>query len=267
MIRELTLEDIAGLNQLYPLDWNADYEQFLTTYFKEDFFYAFVLVLGQKIIGTGNLFINDQTGWLANIIVDPTYRNQGLGYKITNHLVQFLKAKGCHTQLLIATNLGVPIYEKLGFRKVSEYICFESDRNTNQTPSKAIRKLKLTDLNLVYGLDQAANDEKRRFFINKYYNSGFGYFDEKNSLLGFYLPDFGKGLIIANSESAGKELLSFKHLKKGKKTLLPLENEAGIAHLQKLNLSSGTNLYRMVLGNDNHWNPRMIYSYGTGYRG
>jgi hypothetical protein len=41
-------------------------------------------------------------------------------------------------------------------------------------------------------------------------NTGFKYKD--GIIKGFYLPDFGKGLIIASSENAGLELLKFKQI-------------------------------------------------------
>jgi GNAT superfamily N-acetyltransferase len=267
MIREIKESDIEGLNNLPPEYWKFDYETLLQEFINDDFFYAFVQVLDNKIVGTGNIFIKGKIGWLANIIVDKNYRGKGLGYKITKFLVDFLNKKECDTQLLIATKLGEAVYRKVGFRKLTEYQCFDSEVEIDYNYPSSIRELKESDSKNVYKLDQDANGENRRHLIDKYYENGLGYFNNDNKLLGFYLPRFGKGLVLSRDEQAGTELLKLKHSKKGKRTLLPIENENGINLLMNSGLKKGDKCSRMILGKENKWNPKYIYSYGSGYCG
>jgi GNAT superfamily N-acetyltransferase len=267
MIRTLNESDINGLNRLPPIDWDFEYEGFLKDFLNEDFLYAFILLHEEKIVGTGNVFLKGKIGWLANIMVDLNYRGQGFGSEITQFLIDFLKDKKCETQLLIATKLGEPIYKKHGFKKMTEYHCFNSVTDSHYVFSDSIRALTKSDLESVYKLDNEANGEDRVHLIDKYYGNGLGYFNNDNELLGFYLPDFTRGLVVARDPQAGIELLKLKHSKKGKRTMLPIENHNGVNWLVKQSFQKGDSSSRMILGNENNWNPKYIYSYGSGFCG
>lgn len=266
MIRNLEFNDIQGINQITPTDWSFDYENFLKSFLSESFFHAFEMIHNGEIVGTGNVLIKGKTGWLGNIIVDSAHRGKGFGYKITQYLVDFLEKKSCQTQLLIATELGEAVYTKIGFRKTSEYLCFDSTQEIKVEKSSSVRPLTLDDKPSVYSLDRFANRECRIHLLDKFYSNGLGYFKE-NELIGFYLPEFGRGLVIAQSEESGIELLKIKHSEKGKRTIVPKDNLSSIQYLENLNLKKGENASRMVLGLDSKWNPRNIYSYGSGYCG
>ena len=267
MIRELKKSNISGLNSLPPIDWKFDYEDFLNDFVGEDYFRAFVMIQDKKIIGTGNVFFRDKIGWLANIIIDESLRGKGLGFKMTKFLVDYLNDKGCETQILIATELGEPVYKKIGFAKIADYQCFDTELGQDYVMSSSIRKLDCSDLEKLYHLDNLANGENRTHLIDKYYKTGFGYFNSNNDLLGFYLPDFGRGLVLSNDSKVGVELLKLKHSKKEIRTLLPIDNNAGIDFFETSGLKKGYKCSRMILGKQNNWNPKYIYSYGSGYCG
>lgn len=267
MIRALTAADIPGLNQLPPADWKADYESFLKGYFQEDFFKAFVLIHEGRIVGTGNAFIKNQLGWLANIIVLEEYRGRGLGYQMTQHLIDYIREQGCTTQLLIATSFGEPVYRKAGFQKITTYQRFDSEHALDLEPSPFVRPLTARDWDQVYALDELANGEPRRHLLKKHHGTGLGYFHSNGALLGFYLPDFGRGLVLAKDEAAGTALIQVKHAQKGTRTYLPIDNQTGVTALEKLGIKKGGTSCKMVLGECNSWNPQYIYSYGSGYCG
>ncbi len=267
MIKAAQESDIKGLNTLSPKDWNFDYEAFLTDFMHEEYFHAFLQYEGKKIIGTGNVFIHEKIGWLANIIIDEKHRTKGNGSTMTQFLVDFLKEKKCETQVLIATKLGEPVYKKLGFKKISEYQSFESEINLNYTATDSIRGLKKSDMKNVYKLDELITGEIRPLLIEKCSKNGFGYFNDEDELQGVFLPRFGKGLVLATNKKAGQSLLKFKHSKKGRKSYIPIENTAGIAWMEHLDLKKGEPFSRMILGKKDEWKPTMIYSYGSGYCG
>lgn len=267
MIRALQASDIPGLNKLKPVDWDFDFEAFTSKYFNDDFYYAFVLIKENSIVGTGNVFLKGKVAWLANIIIDEKHRGQGLGFEMTEFLVQFIKAKGGETQILIATKLGESVYKKVGFKKISEYKCFDIKLDAPTTTSESIRNLLPSDLEDVYSLDNEVNGEDRRHLLDKYYKTGLGYFDTGNKLLGIYLPDFAQGLILAKSDMVGLEFLKIKHSKIGQRTLIPIENKAGVGFLESFGDRVGTAASRMILGAENNWKPKFIYSYGGGYCG
>ncbi len=224
------------------------------------------MIYEDKIIGTGNVFLKDKIGWLANIIVLEEFRGKGFGLEITKFLVDFLKSKGCETQLLIATEFGEPVYKKVGFKSVSKYQRYDTEIDSDYNCSDSIRNLKDCDLKDIYKLDSYTNGENRKHLIDKFCKNGVGYF-RNNELQGVYLPDFGRGLVLSKEKYAGIELLKLKHSKNGRISLLPTENEDGLDYFEKSGLKKGYKCSRMILGKEIDWNPENIYSYGGGYFG
>ena len=67
MISALTPSDINGLNSLPPESWNLDYEAFLKDFMQHDFFFPFVLLQENCVVGTGNVFIQEKNYSNSNI--------------------------------------------------------------------------------------------------------------------------------------------------------------------------------------------------------
>ena len=267
MIRPIKPFDIPGLNRLSPPEWNMDYEAFLRGFLNDPFFHGFISVKDGKPVSTGNVLIKDGVGWLANIIVDKDYRNQGLGYQMTLFLLDILDQHQCTTKLLLATELGAYVYKKLGFIKTTDYRGFTSLTDQPLKIPNGVRKLLDSDLSKVHQLDLTINGENRIHLLSRFYQDGFGYFNTKNELVGCYLPNFGRGLVLSNDSKIGIELLKIKHAKKGQKTLIPLENKVGIDFFVNGNFEEDVTTARMVLGKENDWKPTSIYSYASGYCG
>jgi len=266
-LRDLQREEIPFLKDFPPPDWNYDLEEFLYKYFDEDYFYAVVCTIDDEIVGVGNSFLNDQAAWLANIIVLEEYRNRGLGYQITKHLIDYNYSCNCKTQILIATELGEPVYRKLGFKKVSEYRAFESDEILQPQEDKNINKIDESCLEAIYKLDQLTTNENRGHLIRKHYHNGWIYKTTNNKIQGLYLPDFGRGLVLAKDQEAGIALLQLKHTCNGKRSVTPAENQIAIKFFSEHRFVHLYKCSRMILGKHLEWNPGYMYSYGGGYFG
>jgi len=81
---------------------------------------------------------------------------------------------------------------------------------------------------------------------------------ENNKVIGFYLPDLKEGLIYADTDEAGLELMKLKYTKVDK-AVLPSDNIAGIEFLQQNGFTETRKGTRMILGNDLDWNPKKIF--------
>ena len=94
------------------------------------------------------------------------------------------------------------------------------------------------------------------------------YFNEDGlNISGFFLPEFGEGLIIADNVRAGIELLKMKHSIKRCNTVLPQENKAAIEFLIHNGFHKYSTVSRMILGEDIAWQPNLIFSRVGGYYG
>lgn len=115
IIREFELNDIEQVRHLQPKGWD-DIKHFFRFFHEQSFCHPVVAIVNHKIVGVANGILNSGTGWLSHIIVDHDYRRRGIGYQLTEHIMEFLSSYGCKTQLLIATELGEPVYRKFGFK-------------------------------------------------------------------------------------------------------------------------------------------------------
>ena len=82
---------------------------------------------------------------------------------------------------------------------------------------------------------------------------------DNGTVSGFYLPDLGEGLVIAENDQAGFELMRVR-LSRSNKATVPAPNTAGIAFLEQLGFREVRRSTRMVLGAPYSWKPERIYS-------
>jgi predicted N-acetyltransferase YhbS len=75
----------------------------------------FVASEGDRVVGTACSVWFGRTGWLGNVAVEDDVRGQGLGRVLSQQGVDRVRQAGAQTVLLTATDLGKPIYERLGF--------------------------------------------------------------------------------------------------------------------------------------------------------
>ena len=119
-IRVMTHQDIPGGVRLNTIiGWNqtaADWERFLAASPNG----CFVMEDADKIVGTSaTISYEDKFAWIGMVLVDPDYRNRGIGTTLLQRAVEYLDGAGIPTLKLDATPAGKPLYEKMGF--VTEY--------------------------------------------------------------------------------------------------------------------------------------------------
>ncbi len=112
-VQPLKHNELAQIHAILPPGWDSAFPsiQFYTT---SDFCFPIKVSIDHKIVGTGTAIIHNDVAWLAHIIVHVDYRNQGIGQLITKALVEIANAKKCDTLYLLATELGEPVYSRLG---------------------------------------------------------------------------------------------------------------------------------------------------------
>jgi GNAT superfamily N-acetyltransferase len=70
---------------------------------------------GERPVGTALALALGETGWIANVAVLPEARGRGTGGALTEAALAWLVAAGARGVHLLATELGQPVYERLGF--------------------------------------------------------------------------------------------------------------------------------------------------------
>jgi hypothetical protein len=251
--------EIDQIRNLQPDGW-PDITDSFRFYADNDFCFPVKMSIGDKIVGIGNSIIFEKTAWLSHIIVNIEHRSLGIGFKIVEYLLNDIITKGIETTLLIATDLGEPVYKKAGFHKVSDYLYF-SRENAMSKESFSDKITPYSDglYTDIIKLDTSISGEGREKLLNKYLHESFVYIDNKE-VKGFYLPHLGEGPIYAQTIEAGIELMKVKYSSIDK-AVLPSENHFGIEFLRQRGfVESDTKGKRMILGKDIAWKPENIFS-------
>jgi len=263
-IRNFKKNDLSKIGFLQPDGWED-----IITHFKffehTNFCNPVVAEINSKIVGVANCLVNKGSGWISHIIVSNEYREQGIGYKLTKHVMGILLKNNCSTQLLIATKMGENLYQKLGFKKSTHYN-FYIGKQLDFPQDKNIRQLNKSDLRKIYNLDLLVSGEYRENMIKNFVSDGY-VFEEKKSaeITGYYLPNLGNGIVIAFEGNTGIELLKLKHTLNICKTVLPEDNIAGNEFFKEQNFELYNQAYRMVYGDEVNWNPQSVFCRIGGY--
>jgi GNAT superfamily N-acetyltransferase len=266
VLRNLDLRDVPALATFAPENWRVALDVMLLQHITRSYFCARVATNGDGIAAVAQGIVNGRTGWLGNIIVRPEARNRGLGRRMTLDMVDVLRAQGCSSLLLIATELGEPVYRKIGFRTTAEYSFLKVPR-MSLSPTSAIRRLEPGDVHEVLRVDFTATGEAREGLLAPHLDAGWGHLDPDGVLDGFLLPSFGAGPIIARTPEAGCALLELKHALFSREAVVPSDNSAALRFLIESGAEEVRRAPRMALGEEVAWRPDWVFARGTGYCG
>jgi GNAT superfamily N-acetyltransferase len=252
-------EDLEEIRNLQPADW-SDIIPNIQFYIESPFCYPIKTKVNNQIVGIGASIVFENTAWLAHIIVDSHYRRQGIGAGLVQELLKSPENTKIETYSLIATELGQPVYAKAGFEVTTEYTFLQrADPWRLQGKTSNILPFCEEYRSGIYKMDKDISGEDRIILLENHLQNSMVYLKNKE-IVGFYLPDLSEGLIYADTEEAGLELMKVKFAKIDK-AALPSDNITGIEFLKQngfvITEKKGT---RMMLGKEIHWKPQKIYS-------
>ena len=106
-------------------EFEPDWYDFLTAAACQLPFRTYLAYLNGKPVGTSQLFTSGGVAGIYNVTCLPEARGQGIGTAVTHAPLQDACAMGYKVGILQASELGYPIYRKLGFEdfgKLSVYL-------------------------------------------------------------------------------------------------------------------------------------------------
>jgi GNAT superfamily N-acetyltransferase len=131
----MTTDDLAlGLRLSRQAGWNqteADWLRFM--HFEPEG--CFVVELGSCAVGTTTTCVLGRVAWIAMVLVDKDARGQGIGTRLLRQALDYLDGRRVPTVRLDATELGRPVYEKLGFVPEYELARYEGTAPSCPAPS------------------------------------------------------------------------------------------------------------------------------------
>ncbi|RWS43061.1 GNAT family N-acetyltransferase [Bacillus mycoides] len=122
---------------------------------------------GEVIASAAIILYEGALASIGMVIVHPDYKGRGIGKTITDSCV---KSVSTHTPImLIATDEGKPLYEKLGFRTVSyvsKYICnVYNEFHKYETNEEYIINYEEQDFEDIVQIDEGAFGANRKEFL------------------------------------------------------------------------------------------------------
>jgi predicted N-acetyltransferase YhbS len=201
------------------------------------------------IVGTAGAVSFGQTAWVGGVAVLPEARGVRLGEALT---AAALDAIGEHpTVLLLATAVGRPIYERLGFVPEVSYRVFNGAGHGDPdglvpAPPELVREL-----------DREATGEDRRLGVDAGIAAALATPDHRGVAL---RPPWAARPILARDPAAGRALLAGV-MEPGIRLAAPVTNRAAIAAI----LSHGCperpgGVIRMRRGAPVDWRPDEVWS-------
>lgn len=250
--------DVPNLHALQPDGW-GDITSWFEYYIATPYCFPVKITIKGKIVGIGSGIIMGRTGWLAHIIVHHAHRKKGIGSMILDHLISLLQGLSCETISLVATDQGYTIYKKAGFIQQTEYVLFERKKPLDaKLDSKNVHVFMNTDQEDILRLDREVSGEDRGKILSEHLIGSWVY-KEDGVATGFYLPELGRGLIVASNPEAGIALMQIR-LSRTNKGWLPIDNKDGIRFIENNGFKEPLRSKRMVLGKPFIWKPEKLYS-------
>lgn len=226
--------------------------------------HGFVAVLDDEIVGTGVAAIHGPVAWIGTIWVRSTSRGRGLGAALTEAALDAADAAGCVTQLLVATDVGRPLYERLGFGVQTWYRTMEH-QGVDARPSSGVRAFAPADLPAMVDLDRRATGEDRSAALATFAAPTTArVLVERDRIDGFVIrAPWGGGATVAGSVGAALVLLGARLAAAGSQRTVRcgilLENDAGARALETAGWTEAWRAPRLIRGRTLDWDPTMLW--------
>ncbi|MGX5479189.1 GNAT family N-acetyltransferase [Bacillus thuringiensis] len=165
-LREEQIGNIVSLSSYIGWDYNREE---IETIFNAGIVYGVWNEKEELIASAAIILYGEKLASIGMVIVHPDYKGRGIGKMITDSCIKSVLA---HTPImLIATDEGKPLYEKLGFREVSyvsKYICNSYNANNHCIENEDyMMNYEECDLEKIIKIDENAFGTNRKVFLKK----------------------------------------------------------------------------------------------------
>ncbi|MEI4712419.1 GNAT family N-acetyltransferase [Bacillus cereus] len=165
-LKKENIEDIVALSSYIGWDYNrAEVE----TIFNSGIVYGVWNKGGKLIASAAIILYGEAFASIGMVIVHPDYKGRGIGKAITSSCMNSVSART--PIMLIATEEGKPLYEKLGFRSVSyvsKYICNSYNADDHCVGNENyMMNYEVGDLEKIIKIDGYAFGTNRKEFLKK----------------------------------------------------------------------------------------------------
>ncbi len=265
-IRPMTPADVEPVVAAFiRADWGDRrlYLDFVTRHAET---HPFVAEADGEIVGTGVLSVNGSVGWIGTIFVEPAWRRRGVGMALTQATIDTAESAGCRTLLLVATDAGRRLYEKIGFEVQTWYRILEAPGLGDHPIDPRTRRFVPADLDPMTELSAAATGEDRRHLLEAFASpeTAISLVRDDGTLGGFVVrAPWGGGSTIAPRLDDAEAILHARRVGRDPehriRAGLVVENQAGLERLLATGWTDSWGAPRLIRGDALHWQPEAIW--------
>jgi GNAT superfamily N-acetyltransferase len=236
--------------------------------------HPFVADADGTVVGTGVATLNGSVGWIGTIWVEPAWRRRGVGSELTRTTIETAEAAGGRTLVLVATEVGRPIYESFGFEIQTWYRILEAPGLPDAPPDPRIRPYRPADLPAMARLSTEATGEDRQHLLAAFASPESAVcLDRVDGTLGGFVvrAPWGGASTIAPRVDEAEAILNARRI--GRRPDQPVragllsENEAGLQRLLSTGWTESWGAPRLIRGDPLRWQPEAIwgqFNFGLG---
>ncbi len=222
---------------------------------------GFVAEAADEIIGASFGAENGDVGWLGLIFVSPEIRGGGVGSALTRAVMDALEGRGCRSLVLVATEMGRPLYEKLGFEVETDYHGFAGSGSISEI--EGFRPVSSEDFPAILRLDRRVTGEDRSRLLAGM-SPGWMLAGEEGELRAYHLRSpWGGGPAIASDFEAGTRIMDLQRSNAGPegsvRVWLTAENIRGREYMEEIGFEEFRVSPRMVRGERVEWRPEGLW--------
>jgi predicted N-acetyltransferase YhbS len=277
-IRPMTERDVAPAAEALLRGQWGDRRAFFDFAVRHPECEPLVAEVGGTIAGTVIATRHGSTGWIGLVFVSEDHRRAGLGSALTKAALELLERASCRTVSLVATDMGRPIYERLGFEVVGRYVGLTrpgAPTDGDDEVDDSTRAFRVSDLDAICDLDAWATGEDRSHLLRAIAREGAGIVldaasgmprphRESDRIRGFSLPS-GWGGWPTIAATPGNALLLLEGIRRSRGTDRALHNAVleqnfpGRRLLGEAGWQETWRGVRMMRGEPLDWHPDAIY--------
>jgi GNAT superfamily N-acetyltransferase len=236
---------------------------------------VFVAEQDGDLVGASACASFGQTGWVGAVAVVPERRRGGLGRALTQAAIERLFQLGARTVMLYATEMGRPLYERLGFVAEGECVTVGGERPARRGPLRrgasrggsmpdGVRPARAGDLEVALDIDRDATGENRAGLLTAFWPRGALVAESGGRLRGYFLssPWRPGGGIVAEDPDSGLALIAAARQHTGGELYLsiPSGNVPALRALAVRGVPEHSRTTRMRLGPPLEWQPLALFS-------
>jgi predicted N-acetyltransferase YhbS len=201
------------------------------------------------------------TGWIGALGVVPEARRRGAGEALAEAACERLRTRGAQTVLLFATDMGRPLYKRMGFEAEGNATAWRGTAGVVRA-GVTLRSLREADRPTLHTIDERATGERRGAVLDELLPLQGLMAERDGEASGFAVTSpWGAGVAIcAEVPEAGVALMAAAAGGPGAATMVvPDGNPAAAEALRHWGFTAAAAGERMRLGPPVAWRPDMQF--------